>query len=234
MSKRIFVASLLVCFVVFGSVELLGAASLAEAIATVRSLKPEEKPAALIQGARAEGELVFYGTLPVNEFTPLGKLFNSRYRFVTLQHYFSPREGILNRALTESRAGRNAFDLVQVDVSYGYQLLNEGLVQPYVFSFENKFLPGTYDSNGSWHTMYYLTTALMYNTNLVKPNQVPQTYDDLLSPVWKGKMVFDPEAGYLLAAMEQAPERPESRQQQADGHVRATSQHLSHRQEQRR
>ena len=52
--------------------------------------------------------------------------------------------------------------------------------------------------------MYYLTTALIYNTTLVKPESVPQTYDALLDPSWKGKLLFDPEAGYILAAMEQA------------------------------
>jgi iron(III) transport system substrate-binding protein len=51
--------------------------------------------------------------------------------------------------------------------------------------------------------MYYLTTALIYNTTLVKPESVPQTYDALLDPAWKGKLLFDPEAGYILAAMEQ-------------------------------
>ena len=144
---------------------------------------------------------------------------------MALQHYFSPREGILNRALTESRAGRYAFDVVQVDVSYGYQLFNEGLVQAYTDPVESRFYPGTYDPNGSWHTMYYLTTALMFNTNQVKPAQAPQAYDDLLSPGWKGKMLFDPEAGYILAAMEQAW----GREKAVDYLTRLSKQDLSYR-----
>jgi iron(III) transport system substrate-binding protein len=95
-------------------------------------------------------------------------------------------------------------DVIQLDLSYGYQLLNENLVQPYVSSGQDRFFDGTYDTNGSWHSMYHLTTALLYNTSLVKPEQAPKTYEELLSPAWKGKMLFDPEAGYILAAMEQA------------------------------
>ena len=180
------------------------AATVDEVTSKMRSLKPQEKLEFLSKGARSEGELVYYGTLPIDEFTPLGKLFNSRYRFLALQQYFSPREGILSRTLTEARAGRYAVDVIQVDLSYGYQLLNENLVHPYAVSGRTRFYESTYDPNGYWHSMYYLTTALIYNTKLVKPEQVPQSYEDLLSPAWKGKMLFDPEAGYILAAMEQA------------------------------
>ena len=140
--RTAFVAWSFSCVIGFAfAAELVHAATLADVTSKVRSLKPQEKLDVLTRGARAEGELVFYGTLPINEFTPVGKLFNSRYGFLALQHYFSPREGILNRALTESRAGRYAFDVVQVDVSYGYQLLNEGLVQAYTHPAENRFIP---------------------------------------------------------------------------------------------
>ena len=52
----------------------------------------------------------------------LGKLFNARYPFVNLKHYFAPRQDVLNRSLTEGRAGAHVADLVQVDSSYGYQI----------------------------------------------------------------------------------------------------------------
>jgi hypothetical protein len=77
--------------------------------------------------------------LPIDEFLPLAKVFNARYRALALQHYFSPRQGILNRALTEARAGRHAVDVVQVDLSYGYQLMNDNLVQAYMISGRERF-----------------------------------------------------------------------------------------------
>jgi iron(III) transport system substrate-binding protein len=179
-------------------------ATISEVAAKIKSLKQQEKISYLLKGAQAEGELVYYGTLPIDEFLPLARVFNSRYRAIALQHYFSPRDGILSRTLTEARAGRHAFDVVQVDLSYGYQLLNANLVHPYVVAERNRFFDGTYDPAGYWHSMYYLTTALIYNTKSVKAEQAPKSYDDLLSLAWKGKMLFDPEAGYILAAMEEA------------------------------
>jgi iron(III) transport system substrate-binding protein len=196
----------LVCLVIFRVAAPIPGygATIAEVAAKVKSLKTQERINYLFKGAQAEGELVYYGTLPINEFLPLARVFNSRYRSLALHHYFSPRDGILSRTLTEARAGRHAFDIVQVDLSYGFQLLNANLVQPYAIPGANRFFDGTYDPAGNWHSMYYLTTALIYNTNSVKPEQAPKSYDDLLQPGWKGRMLFDPEAGYILAAMEAA------------------------------
>src|SRR6476661_2831747 len=182
----------------------LGAATIAEVMAKIKPLNPQERLNYLVQGARGEGELVYYGTLPIDEFLPLARVFNGRYRSLALQHYFSPRQGILNRALTEARAGRHAVDVIQVDLSYGYQLMNDNLVQPYMISGRERFYDGTFDPSGYWHSMYHLTTALIYNASSVKAEQAPKSYQDLLSPAWKGKMLFDPEAGYILAAMEEA------------------------------
>jgi iron(III) transport system substrate-binding protein len=178
------------------------AATVAEVAGKIKSLNQQEKMRYLLKGAQAEGEMVYYGTLPIDEFLPLARVFNQRYRSIALHHYFSPREGILNRALTEARAGRHAVDVVQVDLSYGYQLLNANLIQAQAIGDRSRFFEGTYDPAGAWHSMYHLTTALIHNVNSVKAEQAPKSYDDLLAPAWKGKMLFDPEAGYILAALE--------------------------------
>src|SRR5918994_7672565 len=154
----------LVCFVL-GAWAFTYAATIAEVAAKIKTLKQQERINYLFKDAQAEGELAYYGTLPIDEFLPLARVFNQRYRSIALHHYFSPRDGILSRTLTEARAGRHAFDVVQLDLSYGYQLLNANLVQPYPIPGANRFFDGTYDPAGYWHSMYYLTTALIYNTN---------------------------------------------------------------------
>ena len=182
----------------------LHAASMAEITVKLTSLNSQEKLDFLAKEAQGEAEIVYYGTLPVDQFLSLSKLFTARYPFLAVKNYYSPRQGILTRALNEARAGRHAVDVIQVDLSYGYQIMNDGLIHAYPIAGRNRFYDGTYDPSGYWHSMYHLTTALTYNTSLVKQEQVPQSYEDLLNPVWKGKMLFDNEAGYILAAMEQA------------------------------
>jgi iron(III) transport system substrate-binding protein len=201
--KPFFTAMLSLCLVLIFAAAL-HAATMAEVTAKLATLNAQQKRDFLVKGAQAEGELMFYGTILVDEFSALGKVFNARYPFLSLKHYFAPRQEVLNRSLTEAKAGRHLADAIQVDSSYGYQYIQDNLVQSYLVPGRERFFDATYDPSGAWYSMYYLTTALIYNTTQVKAEQVPQSYDDLLQPQWKGKLLFDPEAAYILAAMEQA------------------------------
>jgi len=180
------------------------AASVEEVTTQISALGPAERETFLAKGAKEEGQMLFYSTLPVNQFATLKEAFNARYPFLSLNQFYSPRQGILNRALTEARAGKQMADAIMVDLSYGSQLLEENVAHAFPVPDQKRFFDGTYDNRGYWHTMYYLTTALAYNTRQVPADIVPRTYSDLLNPRWKGKLLFDPEAGYILAAMEHA------------------------------
>jgi iron(III) transport system substrate-binding protein len=180
------------------------AATVEDVSTQISSLSPAEREALLIKGAKEEGQMLFYATLPVNQFALLRDAFTARYPFLSVNQYYSPRQGILNRAVTEARAGKQVADVIMVDLSYGSQLLDENIAHSYPVPDRNKFFDGTYDTRGYWYTMYYLTTALVYNTRQVSADQAPRTYNDLLNSKWKGRLLFDPEAGYVLAAMEQA------------------------------
>ena len=180
------------------------AATVEEVTAQISALGAAERETFLVKGAKEEGQVLFYSTLPVNQFAVLKDAFNARYPFLSLNEFYSPRQGILNRALTEARAGKQMADAIMVDLSYGSQLLEENVAQAFPLADRKRFFDGTYDNRGYWHTMYYLTTALLYNTRQVSADVAPRTYNDLLSPRWKGKLLFDPEAGYILAAMEHA------------------------------
>ncbi|HEX2229230.1 MAG TPA: extracellular solute-binding protein [Candidatus Binatia bacterium] len=202
-SRKLFQIGCLISLLL-SSASTLDAATVSDVVTRLGGRNAQHKREGLVKGAQAEGELVFYGTILVNEFSALGKVFNARYPFINLKHYFAPRQDVLNRSLNEARAGAHLADLIQVDSSYGYQLMNENLVHPYPAPNQERFFDGTYEPDGSWHSMYYLTTALVYNTTQLKPDEAPQSYEDLLNPKWKGKLVFDPEAAYILAAMESA------------------------------
>jgi iron(III) transport system substrate-binding protein len=194
---------LLVVVFLLVSVAAGAAATLPEVVSQVEKMNRAEREALLIKGAKEEKELMFYATTPVTQVAVLRKHFNARYPFVELKHYYSPRQGILNKTVSEYRGNANITDVIMTDVSYGTVLLKEGVSAPYSTPDAARYVRGSFDPKGQWFTMYMLTTALVYNRNLVKPSDAPKTYQDLLDPKWKGKMMFDPEAAFIMAAMEQ-------------------------------
>src|ERR1044071_3726581 len=51
------------------------------------------------------------------------------------------------------------------------------------------------DPQGYWGVSNVYYFALGYNTRMVKPNEVPKTYADLLNPRWKGQMMWSTSRG---------------------------------------
>ncbi|MGH6631335.1 MAG: hypothetical protein ACREB3_16535, partial [Burkholderiales bacterium] len=93
--KPFFTAIISLCLIVTFA-PTLHAATMAEVTAKLATLNAQQKRDFLIKGAQDERELMFYGTILVDEFTALGKLFNARYPFVSLKHYFATRQEVLN------------------------------------------------------------------------------------------------------------------------------------------
>jgi iron(III) transport system substrate-binding protein len=179
-------------------------ASSEDAITKLAPLKGVERENFLKERAKAEGQVTLYWSILVRDFEALKSAFNAEYPYIALNYVWGNRNTILNRVQTEARANRHAVDLIQLDLSYGFPLIKAGLIAPYPLARVDLFHHGTYDKERYWFTTYLNTIALTYNTRTVNPTSVPKTYEDLLQPKWKGKMALDPEAGFLLSALERA------------------------------
>ena len=75
---------------------------------------------------------------------------------------------LLNRIVTESKAGKNFFDVVHGTGEIVLPLMDMGLLAPYV-SPERKMIPDDLkDKKGLWTSVYVNSVVLGYNTNLTK------------------------------------------------------------------
>ena len=140
----------------------------------------------LIETARKEGEVAFYGALPVNIVKPISDAFEKKYG-VAVKHWRGDATEIVNRVLTEARAGRPMFDAT---------LGNEAVMQ----ALDEKGLLGVFDPPAAkgypkqfrdpdmrmtaWRVLPY---GINYNHQLVKAEEAPKSFEELLQPKWKGK-----------------------------------------------
>ena len=52
-------------------------------------------------------------------------------------------------------------------------------------------MPQALQPHGEWIGISVNIISAAYNTNLVKPDEVPKSYDDLKQPDWKGRLAIE-------------------------------------------
>lgn len=150
--------------------------------------------AELIEKAKQEGELSFYTNLNVGESRPLLDAFEKKYPFIEAKLIRVGGTALASRVMTEHRAGQNLWDSAGALLLYANEMLKAGLVAPYD-SPEREFYRDEFkDKAGLWTAMVLNTSVMVYNTQALKPEEYPKTYDDLLQPRFKGgKISMDTE-----------------------------------------
>jgi iron(III) transport system substrate-binding protein len=145
----------------------------------------------LIEAARKEARVVLYSAmdLPVGE--KLGKAFEAQYPGIQVQIERSGSERLFQRIDQEFGSNIRAADVVNSsDASHFITWKKNGWLAPFVTEdIAQHFLPEYRDPDGMSATTRIYLSSIAYNTNLVKPDEAPKSFADLLDPKWAGKMV---------------------------------------------
>ncbi len=147
--------------------------------------------ATLIEGAKKEGSLVFYTSMTADQAQRVLDAFRVKYPFVQPKIFRAVGERLLTKIMTEAQTGRYEFDVVQSAESQAYFLKKKNLLLKYISPEIKNIRKPFYDPDGYWAAVYIMPNVIAYNTQIVKPNEVPRTDDDLLNPKWKGKIAMD-------------------------------------------
>jgi iron(III) transport system substrate-binding protein len=146
--------------------------------------------AALIAAAKKEGQVVWYTTQIVDQFArPAAQAFEKLYPGirVTLSRA-NATTGAL-KLLNENRAGRNQADVFDGTTTV-VPLKKAGYVLQWLPDAAKNWPAEYKDPEGYWiaTNLYVLTPA--FNTTLVPAGTEPRTYEALLDPKWRGRMVW--------------------------------------------
>ena len=135
--------------------------------------------------------MVFYSK-QAKDADQMVKAFTKKYPFVKGSFYRAGGDPLLQRILTEAKAGKHLFDVVSALGTQVIMLKDKGLLAPYRSSHQSAYAKGFYDPDGYWTDTYDLYITVAYNTKMVPKNAVPKSWQDLLDPRWKdGKICLD-------------------------------------------
>jgi iron(III) transport system substrate-binding protein len=156
-------------------------------LVTVQSAGAQPSPE-LLQAAKKEGKLVWYTSMAIDTSKPLVDVFEKQYA-IKIDLVRAGEEQLLNRILTEARAGKWFFDAVSSSAIQVLALKN--LLSPYASAESNAYVAELKDPQSRWTAVYNNNLVPVYNTKMLSEKEAPRDYADLLDPKWKGKMLMD-------------------------------------------
>jgi len=147
-------------------------------------------PLSLEDAARQEGKVVVYGSLESETMDAIQRAFTQKYG-VSIDYWRGASNKVIDRALTEFRAGKPSFDVVLTNRGPMRLLKDEGMFIKYLSPQNANFPASTKDPDNVLSPIYRMAlVGILYNTKLVKPEDAPKALEDFLSPKWRGKWVI--------------------------------------------
>ena len=151
---------------------------------------PEPVTPALIEAAKKEGQVIYYTStdLPVAE--KIAKAFEAKYSGIAVRVERTGAERVFQRIGQEYSSNIHAVDVVNSsDAAHFIVWKRDGLLASYVPEDVAKYPAEHRDADGQFASFRVWLSIIAYNTSLVKPEEAPKSFADLLDPKWKGKIV---------------------------------------------
>jgi iron(III) transport system substrate-binding protein len=151
---------------------------------------PEPVTAALIEAAKKEGQVNYYTStdLPVAE--KLARAFETKYPGIAVRVERTGAERVFQRIGQEYASNIRAVDVVNSsDAAHFIVWKRDGVLLPYVPEDVAAYPAEHRDVDGQFASWRIWLSIIAYNSNLVKAEEAPKSFADLLDPKWKGRIV---------------------------------------------
>ena len=169
-----------------GAALLLPSARVMSAAPPAQGVTPD-----LLAAARKEGKLSWYTSVDLPVAERLGKAFEAKYPGVSVRVERSGAERIYQRLGQEYGSRIYACDIAHSsDAAHFIIWKRDGWLAPFVSDDMAAHYPAAQrDADGMYATWRIFLSVIAYNTKLVKAEDAPKGFIDLLDPKWAGKIV---------------------------------------------
>jgi iron(III) transport system substrate-binding protein len=150
-----------------------------------------EDRARIYEAAKKEGEVTLATSGPAEQYSQVLRAFEKKYPGVKANLYRNASAKIIEKFLTEKRAGKNVIDVMQMtEIPVFMNWKKEGLLLEYR-SPEGESMPKEFKDPGFWYASRFAILAIAVNTKYIPKGSI-KSYADLVKPEfvgkWKGKV----------------------------------------------
>ena len=144
----------------------------------------------LINGAKKEGTLNLYTSLTVEDMTVLNAAFE-KATGIKVRMWRASCDKVLQRVLAEHKAGRAEVDIIECNAPPLEAMHREGVLQSVRSPLQSELIAAAVPAHREWVGTRLNVFVQAYNTKMVKKEELPKTYADLLHPRWKGRLSIE-------------------------------------------
>jgi iron(III) transport system substrate-binding protein len=153
---------------------------------------PTAKPAVTqsqwYEPARKEGALIVYG-IGGEAFAPLKKGFEAHYPGITAEGVEQSGQQTREKVIAESAARQIRVDVASAGGTSFTEMVKSGVIEAYQSPEATHLVPELVDPRGYLIPRIVNSYGITINTSVVKPEDEPKSWKDLLDPKWKGKKI---------------------------------------------
>src|SRR6185369_15706133 len=176
--------------VLIGSSALVAGATLSTRVVSAAPPASGITPA-LIEAAKKEGKVIWYTSVDLPLAEKIAKAFEAKFPGVAVRVDRSGAERVFQRIGQEYASNIHAVDVVNSsDAAHSITWKRQGWLEAFLPEDVAKFYPAEHkDPDGMFASFRVWVSVIAYNTNLVKKDDAPKSFADLLDPKWKSKIV---------------------------------------------
>lgn len=167
-----------------------GAAQTGSNVSTLLKYSGADRERLLVEGARKEGVVSIYTSLNTQDSSPITNAFKKKYG-LDVSLWRAGSEKVLQRAVTEARAGRFTCDILETNGPEMEALHREQVLAPFSSPYFSDLPEEAFPAHRGYVADRFNFFTLAYNTNLIKADEVPTKLEDLLQPRFAGKVAIE-------------------------------------------
>jgi iron(III) transport system substrate-binding protein len=141
----------------------------------------------LVAGAKKEGGVTLYTSANVDDMGVVTAAFEKKYG-VKVRVWRGSSETLVQRSVVEARGARFDADVFETGGAAMESLHREKLLQEIKSPVLADLDPMALRPHGEWTGTRYNVFVVAYNTKLIRKDELPKDYGDLVDPKWKGKL----------------------------------------------
>ena len=159
-----------------------------------------DRDARLVQRAKQEGTVALYTSLAPTESKPLAEAFEKKYG-VKVELWRALSDKVVQRVVSEAQGNRHTVDVVETNGPEMEAIASEKLLAEVRSPYLADLPPDGMPAHRSWYPDRLNLFVVGYNTQKVKREELPATYEGFLDPKWNGRIGLEATDSEWMAAL---------------------------------